>query len=307
MIGKILGLKEIKEILPYRYPMLMLDRATAESETKYVGVKNISMSELYFQGHFPNHPIMPGVLQVEAMKQLAQIAVQKKLDPSGKNDVYMKVVERVKFRKPNLPGDRLKIDVEVESVTDTEAMITASTSNNAGLTCQAKITLGVRPRQYPDAMPQLFNEYDKSASTAKDINEIMSIVPHRYPFLLIDNIVKIEGDHIIAVKNTTANEEIYCGYTPDYAVLPESLQCEIIAQAGCACVLSRPENKGKLGYFMSIDRAEAFHPIFPGDQMVCELDIPPGQSRFGKGTGSIKVGDKIVFAITLMFAIVDPA
>ncbi len=307
MIGKILGLKEIKEILPYRYPMLMLDRATAESETKYVGVKNISMNELYFQGHFPNHPIMPGVLQVEAMKQLAQIAVQKKLDPSGENDVYMKVVERVKFRKPNLPGDRLRIDVEVDSVTDTEAVITASTSNNAGLTCQAKITLGVRPRQYPDAMPQLFNEYDKSANTAKDINEIMSIVPHRYPFLLIDNIVKIEGDHIVAVKNTTANEEIYSGYTPDYAVMPESLQCEIIAQAGCACVLSRPENKGKLGYFMSIDRAEAFHPIFPGDQMVCELDIPPGQSRFGKGTGSIKVGDKIVFAITLMFAIVDPA
>lgn len=307
MIGKILGLKEIKEILPYRYPMLMLDRATAESETKYVGVKNISMNELYFQGHFPNHPIMPGVLQVEAMKQLAQIAVQKKLDPSGENDVYMKVVERVKFRKPNLPGDRLRIDVEVDSVTDTEAVITAGTSNNAGLTCQAKITLGVRPRQYPDAMPQLFNEYDKSANTAKDINEIMSIVPHRYPFLLIDNIVKIEGDHIVAVKNTTANEEIYSGYTPDYAVMPESLQCEIIAQAGCACVLSRPENKGKLGYFMSIDRAEAFHPIFPGDQMVCELDIPPGQSRFGKGTGSIKVGDKIVFAITLMFAIVDPA
>jgi beta-hydroxyacyl-ACP dehydratase FabZ len=307
MIGKILGLKEIKEILPYRYPMLMLDRAAAESKTKYVGVKNISINELYFQGHFPNHPIMPGVLQIEAMKQLAQIAVQKKLDPAGEKDVYMKVVERVKFRKPNLPGDRLKIDVEVESVTDAEAMIRASASNNSGLTCQAKITLGVRPRQYPDAMPQLFNEYDKSADTVKDINEIMSIVPHRYPFLLIDNIVKIEGDHIVAIKNATANEEIYCGYTPAYAVLPESLQCEIIAQAGCACVLSRPENKGKLGYFMSIDRAEAFHPIFPGDQMVCELDIPPGQSRFGKGTGNIKVGDKTVFAITLMFAIVDPA
>lgn len=308
MVGKILGLKEIKGILPYRYPMLMIDRAVAESETKYVGVKNISMNELYFQGHFPNHPIMPGVLQVEAMKQLAQIAVQKKLDPSGENDVYLKILERVKFRKPNLPGDRLKIDAEIISISDAEAVVNASTSSNSGLTCQAKITLGVRPKQYPDSMPELFNEYDKSATTAKDINEIMSIVPHRYPFLLIDNIAKIEGSKIVAVKNATANEELYNGYTSgDYSVLPESLQCEIIAQAGCACVLSRPENKGKLGYFMSIDRAEVFHPIFPGDQMICELEIPTGTSRFGKGTGNIKVGNKVVFEITLMFAIVDPS
>lgn len=306
MIGKVAGIKEIMATLPYRYPMLMLDRVVQESDNKFLGVKNLSINEPFFQGHFPNHPIMPGVLQVEAMKQLAQMAVQAKLDPNNELDVYMRVVEKVKFRKPNFPGDRLKIDVEIESITDNEAIVNASTSNNSGTTCQAKITLASRKRTAPVAMPILFNEFDKSAETAMDVNQIMAIVPHRYPFLLIDSIARIDGEHTVAIKNTTINEEIFTGYTPDYAVLPESLQCEILAQAGCACVLARPENKGKLGYFMSIDRAEAFHPIFPGDQLVCDLDLPPGQSRFGKGAGVIKVEGKIVFQISLMFAIIDP-
>jgi 3-hydroxyacyl-[acyl-carrier-protein] dehydratase len=241
------------------------------------------------------------------MKQLAQMAVQAKLDPKNELDVYMRIVEKVKFRKPNFPGDRLRIDVEIESTNDNEAVVNATTSNNSGTTCQARLTLAVRPRITTVGMPKLFNEYDKSPETFMDVNQIMATVPHRYPFLLIDNIARINGERIIAIKNTTINEEIFTGYTPDYAVLPESLQCEIVAQAGCACVLSRPENKGKIGYFMSIDRAEAFHPIFPGDQLVCDLELPAGQSRFGKGTGFIKVEDKVVFQISLMFAIVDPA
>ncbi|MFA7230062.1 MAG: 3-hydroxyacyl-ACP dehydratase FabZ [Victivallaceae bacterium] len=307
MSGKVLSIKEIKKILPQRYPMLMLDRVVVESETKLTAVKNVCINEHYFQGHFPNHPIMPGVLQVEAMKQLAQIAVQSKLDPDNSQDIYMRIVEKVKFRKPNNPGDRLKIEAEVIEIKDGEAVVSAKTSNNSGLTCQANITLAVRPRTTPDSMPELYSEFDKSENSAMDVSQIMSLMPHRYPFLLIDNIASIDGNNIVAVKNVSINEEIFAGCPDDYAVLPESLQCEIVAQAGCACVLSRPENKGKLGYFMSIDHAEVFHPVFPGDQIICEIELPAGQSRFGKGTGSIRVGNKIVMKITLMFAIVDPA
>ncbi len=304
-MGEVLGIREIKAILPQRYPMLMLDRVEILSETAAWAVKNISINELYFQGHFPNHPIMPGVLQVEAMKQLGEILARPTLDPEGKSDVYIRVLEKVKFRRPNNPGDRLKIEAEVAEFRDGEAVIRAKTFNNGGQTCEAVITLAVRPRESAREMPQLFNENDKHAETPMDVLRIMSLVPHRYPFLLIDNISMIDGEHIRAVKNITVNEEIFAHCPDDYAVMPESLLCEISAQSGCACVLSRPENAGKIGYFMSIDRAESFAPILPGDQLVIDIDLPPGKSKFGKGSGTITVGGKVVFAITLMFAIVD--
>ncbi len=304
MASEILGINEIKNILPYRYPMLLLDRVKIESDTKCIGLKNISVNEQYFNGHFPEHPIVPGVLQIESMEQLAQIAVHGKIQAGTDGEIYIKELRKVKFRKPNYPGDRMYVEAEVKSVQNNEAEIVATTRNASGLTCQAEITLAVRPIQKAVSMPEGFNEFDKTEKIALDNVAIKKIIPHRFPFLLIDYIISMEGTHVTAVKNATYNEPIYRGYAPDYAVLPGALQAEMVAQAGCVFMLSRPENQGKLGLFMAIDKSEFFHPVLPGDQLICEVDIPEGKSRFGKGDGLIRVGDKIVSKTTMTFAIV---
>lgn len=113
---KIYHIEEIMEMLPHRYPFLLLDRLEVEVPgEKGVGTKNVTMNEEFFQGHFPGNPVMPGVLQVEAMAQTAGaivIAGREKKE-SGKNaGVLFMSIDAVKFRKPVKPGDVLKMHVE---------------------------------------------------------------------------------------------------------------------------------------------------------------------------------------------------
>ena len=302
---KVLGLKEIMSILPQRSPMLMLDRAQRIDETHWTAFKNASMDEAFFQGHFPGHPIMPGVLQLEAMKQLAELAVRDRLDPAGKADVYMKEANKVKFRRPANPGDRLKISAEVLEIGDGTSQVKTSIATAAGVASEAVVSLGVRPLDAsPLALPGDFNEYDKTDSVLMDISRVVELMPHRFPFLLIDYVASMEGDRVIAVKNVTGNEPIFSGNSK-LQTLPEAILCEIAAQSGCACVLARPENAGNLGYFMAIEHAESVAPVYPGDQLIIDLILPPAKSRFGRGGCEMRVDGRTVFKINLMFAIVD--
>ena len=110
--GGSLDVTQIMKILPHRYPFLMVDRVTNIDGNKITGVKNVSINEPYFAGHFPNHPIMPGVLQLEAIAQVAGILTLRQAENSGKI-AYFIAAENVKWRKPVRPGDTLVIDVEL--------------------------------------------------------------------------------------------------------------------------------------------------------------------------------------------------
>ena len=110
--GAILDVNQIMKVLPHRFPFLMVDRVTLIEGSHIVAQKNVSINEPYFEGHFPNHPIMPGVLQLEAIAQVAGILMLKKAENIGKLAYFM-AAENVKWRKPVLPGDVLTIDVEL--------------------------------------------------------------------------------------------------------------------------------------------------------------------------------------------------
>ena len=112
----VLDINEIMRTLPHRYPFLMVDRIIEfQEDAKAVGVKAVTINEPYFQGHFPGHPVMPGVLQVEAMAQVASIVMMHKTDNAGKIGYFMSA-DAVKFRKPVFPGDTLFIDCRMLSM-----------------------------------------------------------------------------------------------------------------------------------------------------------------------------------------------
>jgi UDP-3-O-[3-hydroxymyristoyl] N-acetylglucosamine deacetylase/3-hydroxyacyl-[acyl-carrier-protein] dehydratase len=111
--GDVLDAGGVMQFLPHRYPFLMLDRlVSADGEKSAVGVKSVTINEWYFQGHFPGHPVMPGVLQLEAMAQVGSILLMKATNNPGKIGYFMSA-DSVKFRKPVIPGDTLFIEVEI--------------------------------------------------------------------------------------------------------------------------------------------------------------------------------------------------
>ena len=118
-----------------------------------------------------------------------------------------------------------------------------------------------------------------------DINEIKEILPHRYPFLLIDKVISMEGNKIVAIKNVTVNENYFQGHFPAEAVMPGVLIIEALAQTGAVAILSKNEFKGKIAYFAGIDKAKFRRKVIPGDILRLEVEITKLRGRAGLGYG----------------------
>ena len=134
--------------------------------------------------------------------------------------------------------------------------------------------------------------------------EIMQIIPHRYPFLLIDRVIELEkGKRVVAVKSVTANEPQFSGHFPGRPIMPGVLMVEALAQAGAVAVLSLPENRGKLALFAAIDECRFKRVVNPGDTLRLEVTMEKLGGRFGRGRGVASVDGEVACQATLSFII----
>ena len=139
-----------------------------------------------------------------------------------------------------------------------------------------------------------------------DYNEIKKIIPHRYPFLLLDKIVELEdGKRCVGIKQVSGNEPFFKGHFPDYAVMPGVLIVEALAQTGAVAMLRLEENQGKLAMFAGIDKCRFKRQVVPGDTLRLEVEINRIKGPIGKGTAKATVDGEVACSCEISFALVD--
>ena len=143
----VLGIEEIMKVLPHRYPFLLVDRILELEEGKrVVGIKNVTINEPFFQGHFPGHPIMPGVLIVEAMAQVGGMLMLGSIQEPDSKVVYFTSLDNVKFRKPVKPGDQLRFELDVLAMRGPLCKMRGVARVDGEVVCEADMAAMVRPR-----------------------------------------------------------------------------------------------------------------------------------------------------------------
>jgi beta-hydroxyacyl-ACP dehydratase FabZ len=140
-----------------------------------------------------------------------------------------------------------------------------------------------------------------------DINMIQSILPHRYPFLLVDKIIEVSEKRVVGIKNVTINEPFFQGHFPGHPIMPGVLIMEALAQVGGVGALNMKDNLGKLAYFLSINNARFRKPVLPGDTLRLEVDLLKTKLSVMQVHGVAKVEKDVVAEADLMFAFVTPS
>ena len=138
------------------------------------------------------------------------------------------------------------------------------------------------------------------------IQEIMAIIPHRYPFLLLDRVLELEpGVRAVGEKLVTINEPFFQGHFPDFPIMPGVLQIEALAQTGAVAALSLPEFAGKLVFFAGVDKARFKRQVRPGDTLRLEVNLDKMRRNIGKGQARATVDGQLACECEMLFAIGD--
>lgn len=137
-------------------------------------------------------------------------------------------------------------------------------------------------------------------------DEIQEIIPHRYPFLLVDRIESIEGNKVVGIKCISANEMQFLGHFPQKAIMPGVLQLEALAQTVAVMLLSKEENKGKIGLFAGINKARFKRQVIPGDVLKLEAEVTRERMGIAFVNAVASVDGEVALTAEMMFAVEDP-
>lgn len=146
---------------------------------------------------------------------------------------------------------------------------------------------------------------DPVAGGETGIDYVMRLLPHRYPFLMVDRVLRVEGNRITALKNVTINEPYFIGHFPTHPIMPGVLQLEAMAQVAGILMLRQAENVGKLAYFMSAESVKWRRPVRPGDQLVIDVELTKSRGKIGRAKGVCSVGGETVSEAEVTFMLTD--
>jgi UDP-3-O-[3-hydroxymyristoyl] N-acetylglucosamine deacetylase/3-hydroxyacyl-[acyl-carrier-protein] dehydratase len=138
-----------------------------------------------------------------------------------------------------------------------------------------------------------------------DIAQVMRILPHRYPFLMVDKVTRIEGNKITAVKNVSVNEPYFLGHFPNHPIMPGVLQLEAIAQVAGILMLRQAENFGRLAYFMAAESVKWRKPVRPGDSLIIDVELTKSRGKIGRAKGVCLVDNEPVSEAEVTFVLMD--
>jgi UDP-3-O-[3-hydroxymyristoyl] N-acetylglucosamine deacetylase/3-hydroxyacyl-[acyl-carrier-protein] dehydratase len=152
--------------------------------------------------------------------------------------------------------------------------------------------------------PKLAEDLIQDGQTL-DVVQVMKILPHRYPFLMVDKVTSVAGNKIIAQKNVSINEPYFQGHFPGHPIMPGVLQLEAIAQVAGLLMMRQAENAGKVAYFMSANDVKWRKPVRPGDVLFIEVELTKSRGRIGKANGTCRVDGEVVSEAQVTFTLVD--
>lgn len=159
-----------------------------------------------------------------------------------------------------------------------------------------------KPTSSSEAAP---NSQSAQEPVALDILALMKILPHRYPFLMVDRVIRIEGNKITAFKNVSVNESYFQGHFPNHPIMPGVLQLEAIAQVAGILMLKQAENSGKIAYFMSAESVKWRRPVRPGDRLVIDVELIKHRGKIGKAKGVCTVDGEMVSEAEVAFMLME--